>query len=104
MSGFNFQGLNGIMLTILLGLIGLGILALFIRFNKVLELLIGIGASIFWMVYLVVDFNRIVSQYHEATASAALQIAMKIYADLINLFVQLLPIIVQILVALGKKK
>lgn len=99
-TGFNFQGLAGVMFFGLLGLIGLGFIALVIRFNRVVETIIGVGASIFWVIYLLVDFNQIVSRYNESSWAIAQQIAVQIYMDLVNLFVQLFPLIIRILDAL----
>lgn len=97
MTGFNFQGWNGVMFFGLLLLIGVSTLAIFVRFNRVTEWIIGVGASIFWFIYLVIDFNRIVTLYDESSWSAAQSVAVQIYADLVNLFVRLLPIIFDIL-------
>lgn len=99
-TGFNFQGLSGVMFFGLLFLIGLGLIGLVIRFNRVVETIIGVVASVFWMIYLLVDFNQIVSRYNESSWAIAQQIAVAIYMDLVNLFVRLFPIIVQVLDAL----
>lgn len=99
LTGFNFQGWNGVMFCGLLLLIGISTLAIFVRFNRVTEWIIGVGASIFWVIYLVIDFNRIVVNYNPSSPqwSAAQQVAVQIYADLVNLFIRLLPIILDAL-------
>ncbi len=99
-TGFNFQGLSGVMFFGLLFLIGLGLIGLVIRFNRVVETIIGVVASVFWMIYLLVDFNQIVSRYNESSWAIAQQIAVAIYMDLVNLFVRLFPLVVQVLDAL----
>lgn len=95
LTGFNFQGLNGVMFFGLLLLIGISTAAFFIRFNRVTEWIIGVAASIFWVIYLVIDFNRIVTLYghNQANWTAAQQVAVQIFADLVNLFVRLFPLI-----------
>lgn len=97
LTGFNFQGWNGVMFFGLLLLIGISTLAIFVRFNRVTEWIVGVAASIFWVIYLVIDFNRVVTLYNESSWSAAQSIAVQIYADLVNLFIWLLPLILDAL-------
>lgn len=100
MSGFNFQGFGGILFAILLGILGITVIGIFVKFNKVVEMIIGLGISFFFMVYMVYDFNKVVDLYNEASWRAAMEIAMNIFLDLLNIFVRLLPIIVDILDAM----
>lgn len=100
LSGFNFQGLGGILFAILLGVVALSFIGLFIRWNKVMEMVIGLGISLFFMVYMVYDFNKVVDKYNEATWGAAMEIAMNLFLDIVNIFVRLLPIIVDIMDAM----
>lgn len=100
LSGFNFQGIGGVMFTLLLFLLGISILMIFVRLGKIWELIIGSAASVFWFVYLIYDFNKVVHKYTEATWPAAAEIAMNIYLDMVNLFIRLLPIIVELLDAM----
>lgn len=90
MSGINFQGLQVVMAGGLFLLIGIGIVSFFVRYNKITELIIAFGASIFWIIYLVVDFNSVVNKI--PTWSNAMQIAMKIYLDMVNLLIQFIKI------------
>jgi len=89
-SGIDFSGLQVVMFGGLFLLIGIGVVALFVRFNKVTELIISFVSAAFWCLYLVVDFNRIVGQ--ESTWSEAMNIAMKIYLDIVNLLLQVIKI------------
>lgn len=97
LSGFNFQGMGGVMFAILLGIVALSLIGLFVKWNKVVEMVIGLGVSLFFMIYLVYDFNKVVSLYHESTWGAAVDIAMNLFLDMVNIFVRLLPIIVEVL-------
>ncbi len=91
MSGLNLQGLQIVMFGGLFLVLGLGVVALFVRFNKVTEMIISFVLAIFWTVYLVIDFNMIAV---DKTASwpRAMGIAMKLYLDLINLLLQVIKI------------
>lgn len=94
LSGFNFQGMGGVMFIILLGIVALSFIGLFVHWNKVTEMIIGLGVSLFFAIYMVYDFNKAVDLYNEATWSAAMEIAMNLFLDMVNIFVRLLPIIV----------
>lgn len=96
-TGYNFQGWGGPLFIGLLLLIGVGLFQLFVRLNRITELIIGAVASLFWVIYLIYDFNKVVDLYEEATWSAAAEIAMNVFLDMVNLFVRLLPIIAELL-------
>lgn len=99
-SGFNWQGLGAIMLGLLVLLLAVTIIMAFVRLGKVAELVVGGGASLLFFIYLIIDFNAIVNRYSKASWTAAAQIAMSVYLDMVNLFIRLLPIIVDIMDAL----
>jgi FtsH-binding integral membrane protein len=92
-SGYNFQGLGTYLFTGLLILIGIVIFQIFFQVSKKTDLVIGAMASVFWVVYLLYDFNKVVDKYDQATWEAALDIGMNVYLNMVNLFVRLLPII-----------
>ena len=92
-SGYNFQGMGGTLFAILIGIVAISLIGLFVRWGKVMEMVIGLGVSLFFVVYMVYDFNKAVALYTEATWSAAMDIAMNLFLDLVNIFVRLLPII-----------
>lgn len=96
-SGFNFQGLGGPLFMGLFVLIGISVFGIFVRMGKVMEMVIGLAASAFWVVYMIYDFNKVVDKYEVASWGNAAYIAMDIMLDIVNLFVRLLPIIVEIL-------
>lgn len=93
LSGFNFQGMGGVMFIILLVILGITFVGLFVRWNKVTEMVIGLGVSLFFAIYMIYDFNKAIHLYKEATWSAAMDIAMNLFLDMVNIFVRLLPII-----------
>ena len=97
LSGTNFQAWASLLFLGLLVLIGFGIIQIFVRPGRIVELIFGSVASFFWILYLVYDFNKVVDLYSKATPSAAAEITMNIFMDMVNLFVRLLPIIVEIL-------
>lgn len=97
LSGFNFQGMGGIMFAILLGIVVLSLIGLFVRWNKVVEMVIGLGVALFFMVYMVYDFNKVVDKYDQASWGAAMEIAMNLFLDIVNIFIRLLPIIVELM-------
>lgn len=96
-SGYNFQSLGAYLFIGLLILIGIGVLQLFIRVEKKTDLIIGGIASVFWVVYMVYNFNKVVHGYDEASWRAAADIGMNTYLDMVNLFIRLLPIIAEAL-------
>ena len=65
--GINFQGLGSVLFMGLFFLIGISLLGMVFKHSLWMETLIGIGASIFWVIYLVYDFNKIVTTYIETS-------------------------------------
>lgn len=97
--GVNFQGLGSILFMGLFVLIGISLLGLVIRNSLWTEMLIGGAASIFWVIYLIYDFNKVVTVFVETNGSwaDAMHVAMNVFLDMINLFIRLLPIIMEIM-------
>lgn len=100
LSGYNFQGIGGIMFVVLLGIVGLSTIMIFVKFNKITEMIIGGAVSAFFFVYMIYDFNQIVDKFDDATWGNAIQVSLGIFLDLVNIFVRLLPIIVEIMDAM----
>lgn len=96
-SGYEFQWLDNWLFAGLIILILVGILKLIFGVKGILDLIIGILASLFWVIYLVHDFNKVVDKYDTASWQAAVEIGMGIYLEMANLFVQLLPLIAKLL-------
>ena len=99
-SGFNMQSLGGILFLLLILLLVATIAWVFVRQDRIRELIFAALASALWMVYLIYDFNAIAYRYTEANWKAAAEIAMNVYLDMLNLFIRLLPYIVDLLDAL----
>ena len=97
LSGYNFQGLQGIMLAILFGVLIVSVIFIFIRLNRVVEMLFGLGVAVFFSIYMVVDFNTIVTRYHQATWQVANEVAMKVYLDFLNILIRIAPYFIQAL-------
>jgi FtsH-binding integral membrane protein len=98
-SGVNFQGLGSILFMGLFVLIGISLLGIVVKNSLWMEMALGIGASIFWVIYLIYDFNKIVTRFVETNGewTHAVEVAMGIFLDMINLFIRLLPIIMEIM-------
>jgi FtsH-binding integral membrane protein len=86
-SGINFQGLGTWLFAGLWVLIGLGVAGIFGFITQSVRTSIGIGASFFWVLYMIYDFNKAVNLYTENTWPAAVHIAMSVYLDMVNFLV-----------------
>lgn len=92
-SGYDFSGWRGTMFIILLGILGISLLGFAVRYSKVVETVMSLGIIGFFSVYLVVDFNQIKDTVEVASWQEALNIAMSIFLDILNILIRLLPII-----------
>ncbi len=90
-SGINFQGLGMVLFAGLWILIGLGVAGIVGVVSQQAEYAIGIAASVFWGIYMIYDFNKVVDRYVEASWPAAMEIAMSLYLDIINFLIRILP-------------
>lgn len=96
-SGFNFQGLGGPLFVGLIVLIGVSAVGIFVRMGKLAELVIGLAASAFWVIYMIYDFNKVVDKYETASWEAAAYISMDLMLDIVNLFVRVLIIVAEVM-------
>lgn len=89
--GINFQGLGSILFMGLFVLIGISLLGLVVKNSLWTEMLISTVASIFWVIYLVYDFNKVVTVFVETSGkwADAMHVAMSVFLDMVNLFVRL---------------
>lgn len=71
----------------------LAIVGIFTNWSRVTETVIGLGVSAFFALYMIYDFNKAINLYTEASWGAAMDIAMSVFLDMLNIFVRLLPII-----------
>jgi FtsH-binding integral membrane protein len=101
-SGIDFQFLANWLFVGLFVLIGLSLGGLFGWISKRVEWFIGIAASTFWVVYMIFDFNKIVTVYTENSWPAAVHISMSVYLDMINFMVRIAPYIFKAIAASHK--
>ena len=97
-SGVNFQGLGSILFMGLFVVMGISLVGIVIKRRLWMETMLGLGVSAFWVVYLVYDFNKVVTKFIETDGSwvDAMEVAMGIFLDLVNLFVWLFPLILDV--------
>lgn len=96
-SGINFQGLGMWLFGGLWILIGLGVAGMVGWVSERAEYFIGIAASVFWGIYMIYDFNKVVDLYVEASWPAAMEIAMNLYLDIVNFLIRILPYVLDAL-------
>lgn len=96
-TGLNFQGLNGLFTVILLIFIVGSFIGVGAWLGKVWQTISGIGMAVFFSIWMIVDFNMVVEKFDDARWGHAAQIAMKIFLDLVNIFIRLLPIILKLM-------
>ena len=88
--GVNLQGLQVVMFGLLMLILLVGVVALFVRLNKVTEMLISFGLAIFWAVYMVIDFNAVAVKAN--TWANATGISMKLFLDMVNFIIQIIKV------------
>jgi len=94
-SGIDFGFLGGILLFALLGLLIANVVRIFIQISRARQrVLAGIGVVIFTG-YLLYDFNRLAKLQAAGVNSwqAAMRLAISLYLDIINLFLDLLDLL-----------
>ena len=96
-SSFNFSILGGYLFIALLILIIMGFLNAFIFKSKTLSLFKSYLGVIVFTGYLLYDFNFLEQRMNiqDDSWSSAVQLAVNIYLDIINLFLDLLEIMAQ---------
>ena len=91
-SGLDFSGLGIYLGFALLGLMLLRLVMLFTNFASGQRRLIAIGGAILFTLFLLYDFNRLAALDEQGVNDweTALQIAVSLYLDIINLLLELL--------------
>lgn len=97
LSGVDFSGMGTFLLIALLGLIVFGIVTIFIRMSRTVNIVHASIGMIIFAGYFIFDFFRLSKS--ENTWEAAIQLTMAIYLDFMNFFLYLL----QLLAALSDK-
>lgn len=90
--GLNLQSWYPYMIGGTLFVIVIIIVQMFIDFGQVVNKLIAGAVSLFWIMYMIVDFNRITAEQAEVSWSYSAQVASKIFLDLGNLFLWLVDL------------
>lgn len=95
-SGVNFEGLGKYLFVALLLFIVLRIATIFIKIDRVKHKVLAMFGIVLFNLYLVYDFNKLSRENKMAdqnTWTNALDIAINLYLDLINLFLNILDFI-----------
>jgi len=95
LTSFNFSFLGGFLLISLIGLILMGLLNIFFFRSKIFSLVRAYIGAVIFTLYLLYDFDRLEKMAGDETWGAAIDIAVKIYIDIINLFLNLLEILAE---------
>lgn len=96
-SGINFQGMGMWLFAGLWILIGLSVAGIIGWVSARTEYVIGMAASVFWGIYMIYNFNKVVDKYAEASWPAAMEIAMNLYLDIINFLIRIMPYVLDAL-------
>ncbi len=96
-SGVNFQGLGMWLFAGLWILIGLSIAGMIGWVSARAEYMIGMAAAVFWGLYMIYHFNKVVDKYMEPSWPAAMEISMGLYLDIINFLGRILPYVLDAL-------
>jgi FtsH-binding integral membrane protein len=92
MFDFDFSFLGNILFIALLGLIIVGLLNVFFFKSPLLRLISAYVGAVVFSAYLLYDFNRLKEAAGDVTWETAVNIAISIYLDIVNLFLDLLQI------------
>ncbi len=92
MFDFDFSFLGSILFIALLGLIIVGLLNVFFFKSPLLRLISSYIGAVIFSAYLLYDFNRLKEAAGDVTWETAINIAISIYLDIVNLFLDLLQI------------
>ncbi|MBX9906992.1 Bax inhibitor-1 family protein [Patescibacteria group bacterium] len=92
-SGIDFSFLGTGLFIALLGLIVVGILNAFFFKSPLMRLVSAYVGAVVFSLYLLYDFNRLREAVGDTSWETAINIAISIYLDIINLFLDLLQIL-----------
>jgi|SRR3989344_248479 len=90
---FDFSFLGGFLLIALFILVIMGFVNLFFFHSRIFSLIRAYIGVVIFTLYLLFDFNRLEKIAGDKSWSAAIDIAVNIYLDIINLFLDLLEIL-----------
>lgn len=93
LTNWNFSFLGGFLLMALIILLIMTLLNIFIFRSKIFSMFRAYFGVILFTLYLLFDFNQLESMARDESWAAAINIAVNIYLDIINLFLHLLQIL-----------
>lgn len=96
-SGINFQGMGMWLFAGLWVLIGLSVAGMIGWVSARAEYAIGIVAAMFWGLYMIYNFNKVVDKFSEPSWPAAMEVAMGLYLDIVNFLIRILPYVLDAL-------
>lgn len=92
LTSIDFSFLGGFLLISLFMLIVMGLLNIFFFRSKIFSLVRAYIGAVIFILYLLYDFDRLEKMAGDESWGAAIDIAVNIYLDIINLFLDLLEI------------
>lgn len=95
LTNINFSFLGGFLLIALFMLIVMGLLNIFFFRSKIFSLVRAYIGAIIFTLYLLYDFDRLEKMAGDESWVVAIDIAVNIYLDIINLFLNLLEILAE---------
>ncbi|OGD66986.1 hypothetical protein A2442_02525 [Candidatus Campbellbacteria bacterium RIFOXYC2_FULL_35_25] len=93
LTSIDFSFLGGFLFISLLMLIVMGLLNIFFFRSEIFSLVRAYLGAVIFTLYLLYDFNRLETMVGDETWGTAIDIAVNIYLDIINLFLSLLEIL-----------
>jgi len=95
LTSIDFSFLGGFLLIALIMLVIMGLLNIFIFRSKIFSLVRAYIGAIIFTLYLLYDFDRLEKMAGDESWGTAIDIAVNIYLDIINLFLDLLEILAE---------
>lgn len=95
LTSIDFSFLGGFLLISLIMLVAMGLLNIFFFHSKIFSLVRAYIGAVIFTLYLLYDFNRLEKMAGDESWGAAIDIAVNIYLDIINLFLDLLEILAE---------
>lgn len=87
-SGVDFSGMGNVLVILLMGLIIFGIMGIFIRMSRTVNIVYSLIGMFIFAGYFIFDFFRLSKS--ENTWEAAINLSISIYLDFLNFFLKLL--------------
>jgi FtsH-binding integral membrane protein len=95
LSGFDFSGMGSYLMIGLLGLIVMGVVGIFVRMSRTVNIVWSLFGMLIFAGYFIFDFFRV--GHTENTMENAIMLSMNIYLDFINFFLYLLQFLAAVM-------